>query len=116
MINVSYSPEIVGTIIKSEQDQLDRFYLTDNPLFLIPEFDKDPKGILDSYSDYLSNRSININSGEFIETQVFDNGLTECTYVAYDDDNGNDYYLDIKGYIVEQNNTLYFMVTNIKES
>lgn len=108
----NYTPLITGKVIKTKEEQFDKFFYQGHPLFLIPDFNSNPEDIWLSYMDFLEkNHSCDIydqDGGEITSYDIIDpnTGLTKCIYTAYgiqlgESDEPQDVEVEIEGYIEE---------------
>ena len=128
MTPFSYNPVITGRIIKTQEEQFDKFFYQGHPLFLIPDFNQYPEDIWLSYMEFLEkNHSCEIyeqDGGEVHSVEIIDSttGLTKCIYTAYgisldDNDEPQDVDVEIEGYVVENSpNDCVFIATKVFES
>lgn len=133
MKTFNYNPNLSNlTILKTEDEQFDKFFYQGHPLFLIPDFNPDLEDIWLSFLDYLE-KSIgkpiyDQDGGEVTSKTILDSntGLTKCIYEAYGinfdkDDDPVDIIVEIEGYVVHDSNNIngidyYFVATKVTEN
>ena len=122
MTHFEYNPTITGNVIKTKEEQFDKFFYQGHPLFLIPDFNQYPEDIWLSYMDFLEkNHSCEVydqDGGEILSYDIIDSttGLTKCVYTSYgisldEDDEPQDIDVEIEGYVVEMSTNEYVFVT-----
>lgn len=120
----TYTPDLTGlNVIKTEDEQNDKFFYSGHPYFLIPDFDTEKADIWLSFLDFLDREigeTWDQNGGEIEEHEIIaPDGLTKCTYVAYEiqateDSELENWNVDITGYVVEDGEEVYFLATEVK--
>lgn len=128
MNQFNYDPAITGRIIKTKEEQFDKFFYQGHPLFLISDFNQYPEDIWLSYMEFLEkNHSCEIHDqdgGEVHSVEIINptTGLTKCIYTAYgvsldENDEPQDIDVEIEGYVVEESEYDYvFVATKVFES
>ena len=128
MTHFEYNPTITGNVIKTKEEQFDKFFYQGHPLFLIPDFNQYPEDIWLSYMDFLEkNHSCEVydqDGGEILSYDIIDytTGLTKCVYTSYgisldEDDEPQDIDVEIEGYVVEMSTNEYvFVATKVFEN
>jgi hypothetical protein len=128
MTHFKYNPTITGSVIKTKEEQFDKFFYQGHPLFLIPDFNQYPEDIWLSYMDFLEkNHSCEVydqDGGEITSYDIIDSttGLTKCVYTSYgisldEDDDPQDIDVEIEGYVVEMpTNEYVFVATKVFEN
>jgi hypothetical protein len=128
MTHFEYNSTITGNVIKTKEEQFDKFFYQGHPLFLIPDFNQYPEDIWLSYMDFLEkNHSCEVydqDGGEILSYDIIDytTGLTKCVYTSYgisldEDDEPQDIDVEIEGYVVEMSTNEYvFVATKVFEN
>ena len=112
MIEFNYNPKITGRVLKTREEQYDKFFNGGHPRFLIPDFSSYPEDIWLAYLDFLANayecEMFDQDGGEVHSIEILDinTGLTKCIYTAYgvildERDEPQDVDVEIEGYVVE---------------
>jgi hypothetical protein len=112
MTHFEYNPTITGNVIKTKEEQFDKFFYQGHPNFLIPDFNQNTEDIWLSYMDFLEKKHscevYDQDGGEIHSVEIIDenSGLTKCIYTAYDitleeNDEPQDVDVEIEGYVVE---------------
>ena len=127
MKTLEYTVDLTDKIVvKTEEEQFDKFFYSGHTAFLIPDFCDQEEDIWLSFMEYLENNHNNgeelydQDGGEITSKKVINEttGLTKCTYEAYgivlnEGDDETDYKLDIEGYIIEDGLDYYFLATKV---
>lgn len=136
MTEFNYTPNLSSLIpgpqgpriIRTKEEQFDKFFYQGHPLFLIPDFNQNPEDIWLSYMEFLEkNHSCEIydqDGGEVHSVEIIDGntGLTKCIYTAYgisldENDEPQDIDVEIEGYVVEMPTGEYvFVATKVFEN
>jgi hypothetical protein len=111
MRQLDYNPTITERVLKTKQEQDEKFTYQGHPNFFIPDFFHEPADIWTTYLSYLekmhSCECWDQDGGEHSYEIINHNtGLTKCTYTAFgvmlfEDDEPQDIDVEIEGYIVE---------------
>lgn len=119
----TYTPDLTGLkIIRTDDEQHDKFFYSGHPDFLIPDFADDLADIWISFLDFLDKEigeTYDQNGGGVEEHKIIaPDGLTKCTYVAYgiqatEDSEEEDWNVEITGYVVESDESTYFAATEV---
>ena len=122
---LNYQPNLNSLdIIKDEISQHREFFISGHPHFLIPDFNSGLAEIWISFLDYLEKEKdqevYDQDGGEITSHRIINSqtGLTSCKYTAYgitfnEDDEPQDYDLDIEGYVVRDRGT-HFVATKVE--
>ncbi len=123
---LTYNVDLNNLKILNTEDEQHNFFVHGHPVFLIPDFCKDPEDIWLSFMDYIEKvKEIEIydqNGGEVYEHSIIDSktGLTRCKYVAYlqltEEDEEKEYEVEIEGYIVmvdDESQECHFLATKV---
>jgi hypothetical protein len=131
MTEFNYNPTITDRVIKTKEEQFDKFFYQGHPKFLIPDFNQNPEDIWLSCMEFLEkNHSCEIydqDGGEVHSMEITDEntGFTKCIYTAYgitldESDEPQDVDVEIEGYVVEipENgfNDYVFVATKVFEN
>lgn len=133
MNQFNYTPNLSGlTIIKTKDEQFDKFFYQGHPKFLIPDFNgkSSGQGPVDMwllYLDYLEDNFdcpvYDQDGGEVTSIQIIDpnTGLTKCVWEAWgisfsEDDEPQDFQVEVEGYVAEDKGEVYFLATKVFEN
>jgi hypothetical protein len=90
MTQLNYNPTITERVLKTEEEQFDKFFYQGHPLFLIPDFNQYPEDIWTSYMSFLEkNHSCEIydqDGGDVHSVEIIDvnTGINKmCLYCLW---------------------------------
>ena len=122
----NYTPDLSKyTILKTDEEQFEEFFISGHPNFLIPDFTPDIMDIDLGFLMYFEKtygEPYDSDGSEVYEYGIVDEetGLTECKFVGKDyqlskDYEAEDYEVEIEGYVVrdEQEDVVFFLATKV---
>lgn len=126
MTEFNYIPDLKGLkIIKTKEEQFDKFFYKGHPNFLIPDFSKNCPlqdiwtGFLEYIENVIGHTIDDQDGGEVTFKEIkSEDGLTYCEYEAYgilidEDSESKDIKIGIEGYVVEDDNDAHFIATKV---
>lgn len=126
MNKFNYKVDISNLKVLTTSVEQSRFFASGHPMFLIPDFSLIKQDIWTSYMDFLEKQYnceiYDQDGGEITHHSIIDQntGLTKCEYTAYgleflEGDDPKDVEVEVEGYVIEDENGLYFLATNVIE-